>query len=112
MKEEGFIHSLIITLVVTFLITALSIYLVKVKPSIPLITPTPTQTGSDQKSANGCKVTGCSSQICSDKDVLTTCEILPKYGCYKNERCERQKDGKCDWTQTDNLQACLKNHTL
>lgn len=56
---------------------------------------------------NDCVISGCSSQICSDQDVPTTCEFLPEYACYKNAVCERQPSGKCDWTKTEELKECL-----
>lgn len=56
-----------------------------------------------------CRPTGCSGQICSDQDVVSTCEYQPKYACYANARCERQADGKCGWTETPSLRACLNN---
>ena len=56
-----------------------------------------------------CKVTGCSGQICSDDEhVVTTCEWIEQYACYQTAKCERQIDGKCGWTQTDQLIKCLK----
>ncbi|MEN9653970.1 MAG: hypothetical protein RL235_82, partial [Chlamydiota bacterium] len=56
-----------------------------------------------------CYVGGCSSQICSDQQgVVTTCEYKEEYACYKTAKCERQADGKCGWTQTPELIACLK----
>jgi hypothetical protein len=55
-----------------------------------------------------CKKTGCSSQVCSDKDVVTTCEYRAEYECYRKAACERQKNGECGFTQTPELAACLK----
>jgi hypothetical protein len=54
-----------------------------------------------------CKKTGCSGQICSDEEVMTTCEWRPEYACYRTARCERQANGKCGFTQTPELIACL-----
>lgn len=55
-----------------------------------------------------CYVGGCSSQVCSDRpDVVTTCEWLPEYACYRSARCERQANGACGWTETPELLACL-----
>lgn len=54
-----------------------------------------------------CKPTGCSGQICSDQDMVSTCEYKEEYACYKNATCERQADGKCGWTETVDLKACL-----
>lgn len=58
-------------------------------------------------SLSRCKPTGCSGQICSDEDVTTTCEFKEEYACYKNAKCERQSDGKCGWTPTEELVMCL-----
>ena len=54
-----------------------------------------------------CIKTGCSSQVCSDHDVITTCEWRPEYACYQKATCERQADGNCGFTQTPALRACL-----
>ncbi len=60
----------------------------------------------------GCRPTGCSGQVCSDEDVVTTCEFRPEYQCYKDPgaRCERQSNGDCGWTQTVDLVACLNDN--
>ena len=55
-----------------------------------------------------CKKTGCSSQICSDQDVVTTCEWRSEYECYQKAMCERQRNGECGFTQTPELAACLR----
>jgi hypothetical protein len=54
-----------------------------------------------------CRPTGCSGQVCSDMDIITTCEYTAAYACYKTARCERQADGQCGWTQTAELESCL-----
>lgn len=54
-----------------------------------------------------CRATGCSGQICADEDVATTCEFLKEYTCYKTARCERQSDGQCGWTMSNELKSCL-----
>lgn len=56
-----------------------------------------------------CYRTGCSGQVCADRDVITTCEYRPEYACYKSAQCARQADGTCGWTETTELQACLEN---
>ena len=64
---------------------------------------------SDDPSPDGgeCRVGGCSGQICADHDVITTCEWRDAYACYRTATCERQADGSCGWTRTDELAACL-----
>ena len=57
-----------------------------------------------------CIVTGCSGQVCSDEDVITTCEWRDEYACYRTARCERQSDGRCGWTPTAELQVCLNQY--
>jgi len=58
-----------------------------------------------------CRPTGCSGQVCSDEDVITTCEFRAVYACYKKPFtvCERQSSGKCGWTETDELKRCLED---
>ena len=65
--------------------------------------------GAPQESTEGCKITGCSGQICSGQDMITTCEMRPEYACYRTARCEEQQDGNCGWTMTDELRNCLED---
>ena len=60
--------------------------------------------------ASECRPTGCSGQVCADEDIITTCEYLPEYACYENAVCERQPDGECGWTMTDELINCLAQY--
>jgi len=63
-------------------------------------------------SSRGCKVGGCSSQLCvdeSEEDVVTTCEFKAEYACYQSAKCERQEDGQCGWTPTEELVTCLRS---
>ncbi len=55
-----------------------------------------------------CIKTGCSGQVCSDEEVVTTCEWRREYGCYRSARCERQASGECGFTPTRELTACLR----
>jgi hypothetical protein len=55
----------------------------------------------------GCMRTGCSGQLCADMPLASTCEFLPEYACYASATCERQSDGRCGWTMTPALTACL-----
>lgn len=55
-----------------------------------------------------CMKTGCSSQVCSDQEVITTCEFRPEYACYQKAICERQRNGECGFTQTPQLAECLR----
>lgn len=63
--------------------------------------------------AAGCMVGGCSGQLCGESSemegLVSTCEFRAEYACYKQSRCERQTSGKCGWTQTKELMACLAN---
>lgn len=57
-----------------------------------------------------CVVTGCSGQLCASEDMMSTCEWKPEYACYKQYgTCEVQADGKCGWTKSAALQACLSS---
>lgn len=57
--------------------------------------------------AKACIVTGCSSQLCAEEKVISTCEYREEYACYKTAACERQASGKCGWTETAALRTCL-----
>jgi len=54
-----------------------------------------------------CMKTGCSGQICSDHEVITTCEYRTEYECYRKASCERQANGDCAFTKTKELTDCL-----
>ena len=57
---------------------------------------------------NGCFIGGCSGQLCTDNsDVISTCEWRDEYQCYRSATCERQADGECGWTETEDLLQCL-----
>lgn len=58
--------------------------------------------------SGACVVTGCSGQVCSDKEVNTTCEYKESYACFKDAVCEKQASGRCGWTGTDSLKQCLE----
>lgn len=62
---------------------------------------------SESASMKPCIKTGCSSQVCADQNVITTCEFRPEYECYQKATCERQSDGNCGFTKTPELTACL-----
>lgn len=55
-----------------------------------------------------CKVGGCSGEICSDKEMLSNCMYRAEYACYKQAKCEVQKDGECGWTHSTELDTCLR----
>ncbi len=54
-----------------------------------------------------CVVTGCSNHICAEEPMTTTCEYKEEYICYQKAKCEKQQNGKCGWTETPEIQACL-----
>jgi eight-cysteine-cluster-containing protein len=62
----------------------------------------------EPSTAGKCRATGCSGQVCADHDVVTTCEWRDEYACYRHAACERQTDGACGWTPSDELKACLE----
>lgn len=81
-------------------------------PSSPTPESTPKQTG--QIVRGGCKVTGCEGEICADESFtfqLTCAIVIPADSCYLNATCERQEDGECGWTQTEELKNCIYGDT-
>ena len=62
------------------------------------------------QSAGECVASGCSGQVCvvAGKEVITTCEYQKWFACLSLTKCERQKDGQCDWTENEAYANCLK----
>lgn len=65
--------------------------------------------GEKAKPLSQCVVTGCSSHICAEEPMFTTCEYKWEYACYKSAVCERQASGECAWTESRELSICLQD---
>lgn len=77
---------------------------------VPDTTTATTTAVTTTVSKGGCYVGGCSSETCSDKqDMMSNCMYRPEFACYKTAVCERQATGKCGWTDTPVLQACIRD---
>ncbi|MEX0919081.1 MAG: Gmad2 immunoglobulin-like domain-containing protein [Candidatus Paceibacterota bacterium] len=77
---------------------------------IPInFTEVTTPTDPTSRAKDGCIITGCSSQICSDQEVVTTCEYLPEYACYQSAICGRGPTGQCQWQDSPALAQCLED---
>ena len=63
----------------------------------------------DAAGGGECRPTGCSGTVCSNEDVMTTCEFLPEHACNKTATCAAAADGSCGWTKSAELDACLAN---
>ena len=76
----------------------------------PNVAPTSDGTPGDGAPAPAaCIKTGCGGTLCTDQDMMSTCEYRPEHACYQDAVCERQSDGTCGWTETPELAACLAN---
>ncbi|OGI32801.1 MAG: hypothetical protein A2420_01235 [Candidatus Moranbacteria bacterium RIFOXYC1_FULL_44_13] len=78
------------------ILTLIVLYLLNIKASKKLNT--------------SCVVSGCNSEICQNKDdepMASICLWNKKFTCYKNAKCEAQKDNTCGWTMDQNLTSCL-----
>lgn len=56
---------------------------------------------------DGCVITGCSREVCSDAEVVTPCIYRESYACYAKAICERGSGGTCGWRQTPELTQCI-----
>ena len=74
-----------------------------------LVMPIRFQAATQSRARDGCVITGCSSQVCEDEEIITTCEFRPEYACYNAAICERQINGQCGWTMSSSLQQCLRS---
>jgi hypothetical protein len=54
-----------------------------------------------------CRPTGCSGTLCSDTQVMSTCEYKPEHGCYKYAVCKRQANGNCGWDFPARFNICM-----
>lgn len=52
---------------------------------------------------------GCSGQLCVNEgsDLGSTCEWREEYACFAKATCERQANGQCGHTPSEQLDACL-----
>ncbi len=67
--------------------------------------------GSQAIVLDGCVLTGCGGEICAEaeNDRVSTCVVRPEQTCYRQSGvCRKQADGKCGWTQTAELTACIE----
>lgn len=66
-----------------------------------------------QTAKNGCIISGCNNEICQSKDeesAFSVCLYKPEYECYKLATCERQSNGECGWSETEEFKACLEKY--
>lgn len=105
MRKKGLAPIVSIIIVALIGLAGAGYYVFVKRAPASLVSPLPSSPSSP--TAKGCKITGCSGQICASEDVATTCEWREEYACYRTARCERQADGKCGWTMTTELTACL-----
>ena len=71
-------------------------------------------TEAECQTNNDCVKGGCSGTICQSKDtepIMTTCEWLPGYACYKGINCACI-NGKCQWEKTEGFDKCVEKAKL
>ncbi len=66
----------------------------------------------EEPPGEGCVRAGCSDHLCVEEcmDIASTCEWRQVYECYQRASCERQLNGQCGFTPTQELLACLERH--
>jgi hypothetical protein len=65
-----------------------------------------------EKPDTACVVGGYSSELCGEagQELISSCIWQDSFACYqKLGVCERQADGACGWTVTEDLKLCLSN---
>ena len=67
---------------------------------------------TEKRAFNGCIITGCSMELCSDTETVTPCIYRESFACYVNAICERGSDGICGWRATPELTQCIKNQNF
>ncbi len=76
-------------------------------PALDLSYTIPVSFTSEVVGSAPCVVSGCSSEICAETEMMSTCAFRPEYACYARARCERQASGSCGWTKTADYRACI-----
>ena len=78
----------------------------------PEVKTTPSQPSGE------CIRAGCNGEVCiedtpnaSNDRLARICMYKEEYKCMKNSRCEKQSDGKCGWTQTEEYNQCMNSVT-
>ena len=65
--------------------------------------------GGGSGGTGDCRATGCFGELCDERDVEGgDCQWQDAYACYYSTTCERQSDGRCGWTPTEWLDACIE----
>jgi len=91
------------------IITVAIVFIIAVLGSLLILSGVISLSGS---SGPKCVVSGCSGELCVDStdnssSGISICIWSNKYACYKTAKCEVQSNGKCGWTATSTLNACL-----
>ena len=60
----------------------------------------------DSTVSKKCKASGCSGEICSTEEVVSTCEFLPGMECIDLAGCG-MVDGECGWTLNEEAANCF-----
>ncbi|NDC25265.1 MAG: hypothetical protein EB078_09640, partial [Proteobacteria bacterium] len=71
-------------------------------------------TSPESTSETSCEVSGCNSEICSEKGkkMISPCVVLPQHVCLKKTKCEVQDTGKCGWTPNKEYRECIKRFMI
>jgi hypothetical protein len=71
---------------------------------------------NDGNSKGSCVRAGCNGELCIDtlenqggRTLTSACEFKEEFNCLKQALCERQIDGTCDWTETEEYLECKDN---
>ena len=78
-------------------------------PALDLSYSLPVSFSTASPATDKCIVSGCSSEICSDEEVVSNCQFKPEYACFAKARCERLSNGQCGWNKTPEYKACITN---
>ena len=117
LHERGFAPILVVVTlsligIVGYLILTQSTKQTPTSPPTPTPAPTEESTVPNRVVKDGCVITGCSGEVCAEEPHNLDCAIvIPPDSCYLNATCERQVNGECDWTQTEELKSCIFGDT-
>lgn len=71
---------------------------------------TPARATTTTRPADGCVISGCSGELCTEVPVASPCRWEDAFGCYARAACARGPDGACGWRPSAALADCLRRY--
>lgn len=81
------------------------------EPEVASPQPESAQAAKQMSKDQACKRAGCSRELCvsvGSEITKSPCIWQAYFACYDGAECTLQPDGRCGWTDTDELRQCIE----